>query len=151
MGRMIGVVVCLWALICMCTTAVTTWKGLYAQRFFLGFVKSIIPTGFMCIISSFYTQSEQSLRQSWWFSSTGACTIIGGALNYGFGKIEGGDLKRRQHINLLAGSLTFIFGICCFFVPDSPVSAWFLTSDERLVATERLRYCQTGIRCTRFK
>ncbi|KAF7918856.1 uncharacterized protein EAE98_009634 [Botrytis deweyae] len=151
MGRIIGIVVCLWALICMCTAAVTNWRGLYAQRFFLGFVESIIPTGFMCIISSFYTQSEQSLRQSWWFSSTGAFTIIGGALNYGFGQIDGGDLKRWQYIYLLAGSLTFLFGICCFFVPDSPVSAWFLTTDERMVATERLRYGQTGIRCTKFK
>ncbi|KAB8292923.1 hypothetical protein EYC80_007288 [Monilinia laxa] len=151
MGRIIGSVVCLWALICMCTAAVSNWQGLYAQRFFLGFVESIIPTGFMCIISSFYTQSEQSLRQSWWFSSTGAFTIIGGALNYGFGQIEGGDLRRWQYIYLLAGSLTFIFGIFCFFVPDSPVSAWFLTTDERIVATERLRYGQTGIRCTKFK
>ncbi|KAM0163198.1 hypothetical protein ACHAQE_003479 [Botrytis cinerea] len=151
MGRIIGIVVCLWALICMCTAAVTNWRGLYAQRFFLGFVESIIPTGFMCIISSFYTQSEQSLRQSWWFSSTGAFTIIGGALNYGFGQIDGGALKRWQYIYLLAGSLTFLFGICCFFVPDSPLSAWFLTTDERMVATERLRYGQTGIRCTKFK
>ncbi|APA14406.1 hypothetical protein sscle_12g091760 [Sclerotinia sclerotiorum 1980 UF-70] len=151
MGRILGVIVCLWALICTCTTAVTSWRGLYAQRFFLGFVESIIPTGFMCIISSFYTQSEQSLRQSWWFSSTGAFTIIGGALNYAFGQIEGGNLKRWQYLYLLAGSLTFLFGICSFFVPDSPVSAWFLTTDERMVATERLRYGQTGIRCTKFK
>ncbi len=45
--------------------------------FFLGFVESIIPTGFMCIVSGYYTQAEQSLRQSWWFSSTGLFTIIG--------------------------------------------------------------------------
>ncbi|TVY88697.1 putative transporter [Lachnellula willkommii] len=150
MGRILGAVVCLWALICMLTAAVTSWRGLYAQRFFLGFVESVIPTGFMCIVSSFYTQSEQSLRQSWWFSSTGLFTIIGGALNYGFGQIKGGDLKRWQYIYLLAGALTFMFGLCCFAVPDSPVSAWFLTKEERVVATERLRFGQTGVRCTKF-
>jgi MFS family permease len=95
-GRITGSVVCIWALICMLTAAVTSWRGLYAQRFFLGFVESIIPTGYMCIISSFYTQKEQSLRQSWWFSSTGLFTIIGGALNYAFGQIKGGALKRWQ-------------------------------------------------------
>lgn len=151
MGRILGAVVCLWALICMLTAAVTSWRGLYAQRFFLGFVESVIPTGFMCIVSSFYTQREQSLRQSWWFSSTGLFTIIGGALNYGFGQIKGGDLKRWQYIYLLAGALTFLFGLCCFAVPDSPVSAWFLTQEERVVATERLRFGQTGVRCTKFK
>ncbi|CZR57690.1 related to allantoate transport protein [Phialocephala subalpina] len=151
MGRILGIVVCFWSLICMLTAAVTSWRGLYTQRFFLGFVESIIPTGFMCIVSSFYTQREQALRQSWWFSSTGLFTIIGGALNYGFGQIKGGALKRWQYIYLLAGSITFFFGVACFFVPDSPVSAWFLKKDERVVATERLRYGQTGVRCTKFK
>jgi len=135
----------------MLTAAATNWQGLYAQRFFLGFVESIIPTGFMCIITSFYTQKEQSLRQSWWFSATGLFTIIGGALNYGFGQISGGALKRWQYIYLLSGSLTFLFGLCCFAIPNSPVSAWFLKPEERVVATERLRYGQTGVRCTKFK
>lgn len=151
MGRILGIVVCFWALICMLTAAVTNWQGLYAQRFFLGFVESIIPTGFMCIVSGFYTQQEQSLRQSWWFSSTGLFTIIGGGLNYGFAQITSGSLKRWQYIYILAGALTFLFGLMCFAVPDSPVSAWFLKEEERIVATERLRYGQTGVRCNKFK
>lgn len=151
MGRILGGVVCFWALICMLTAAVTTWQGLYAQRFFLGFVEAVIPTGFMCIISSFYTQKEQAFRQSWWFSATGLFTIVGGGLNYGFGQIQGGALKRWQYIYLLAGALTFLFGLACFAFPDSPVSAWFLTKEERVVAVERLRAGQTGVRCTKFK
>ncbi|KAL7805437.1 major facilitator superfamily domain-containing protein [Trichoderma aethiopicum] len=150
-GRILGAVVVLWATICMLTAAVTSWQGLYVQRFFLGFVESIIPTGFMCIVSSYYTQSEQSLRQSWWFSSTGLFTIVGGALNYGFAQISGGGLKRWQYIYLLAGSLTFLFGLFCFAIPNSPVSAWFLTKEERFAAVERLRHGQTGVRCTKLK
>jgi MFS family permease len=46
MGRILGGVVCFWALICMCTAAVKTWEGLYAQRFFLGFVESVV-----CLLS----------------------------------------------------------------------------------------------------
>ncbi|KAL1598597.1 hypothetical protein SLS60_007737 [Paraconiothyrium brasiliense] len=151
LGRILGGVVILWALICMLTAAVTSWKALYAQRFFLGFVESVIPTGFMCIVSGFYTQEEQALRQSWWFSSTGLFTIIGGALNYGFAQITGGALKRWQYIYLLAGCLTFLFGIFCFFIPNSPVDAWFLTTEERVVAVERLRKGQTGVRCQKIK
>jgi len=95
--------------VAMCTAAVTNHQGLYAQRFFLGFVESVIPTTFMTIISSYYTQQEQAFRQSWWFSSTGLFTIIGGALNYGFAQVSSGDLKRWQYI--------YIFGSCrayCF-------------------------------------
>ncbi|KAL5388310.1 hypothetical protein PMIN06_000705 [Paraphaeosphaeria minitans] len=151
LGRILGGVVVVWALICMLTAAVTTWRGLYAQRFFLGFVESVIPTGFMCIVSGYYTQEEQALRQSWWFSSTGLFTIVGGALNYGFAQITGGALKRWQYIYLLAGCLTFLFGIFCFFIPNSPVEAWFLTTEEKVVAVERLRKGQTGVRCQKIK
>ncbi|KAK3937147.1 major facilitator superfamily domain-containing protein [Diplogelasinospora grovesii] len=147
----LGSVVVLWSLICMLTATVTTHEGLYAQRFVLGFVESIIPTGFMCIISGAYTQQEQSLRQSWWFSSTGLWTIIGGALNYGFAQIQGGGLTRWQYIYLLAGALTFLFGLLCFWMPESPANAWFLTQEERVAAVERLRMGQTGVRCTKFK
>jgi MFS family permease len=150
-GRTLGVLVCLWALVCMLTAAVTSHGGLYAQRFCLGFVESVIPTAFMCIVSGYYTQAEQSLRQSWWFSSTGWWTIIGGALNYGFAQVTGGGLQRWQYIYLLAGSLTFLFGCFCFAIPSSPVSAWFLTPEERFAAVERLRQGQTGVRCTKIK
>ncbi|CAJ2509432.1 Uu.00g144580.m01.CDS01 [Anthostomella pinea] len=150
-GRVLGCVVCLWALVCMLTAAVTSHSGLYAQRFVLGFVESAIPTGFLCIVSGFYTQREQALRQSWWFSATGLCTIIGGALNYGFARIDGGGLRRWQYIYLLAGALTFLFGLFCFAMPSSPVSPRFLTKEERFAAVERLRYGQTGVRCTTFK
>ncbi|TQS33083.1 hypothetical protein Golomagni_06590, partial [Golovinomyces magnicellulatus] len=149
-GRVLGVVVIIWAAICIATAGVSTYRGLYIQRFFLGFVESIIPTAFMTIVSSYYKQSEQSLRQSWWFSSTGLFTIIGGALNYGFAQVNG-DLRRWQYIYLLAGSLTFLFGLFCFCIPNSPVDAWFLSQEERQVAVERLRLSQTGVRCTQFK
>ncbi|KAG8427371.1 hypothetical protein J3459_006766 [Metarhizium acridum] len=151
MGRVLGAIVILWGAICMLTAAVTSWQALCAQRFFLGFVESVIPTGFMCIVSSYYTQPEQSVRQSWWYSSNGSFVLIGGGLNYGFAQIAGGALHPWQYIYLLAGGLTLLFGCFCFAVPSSPVSAWFLTPGERFAAVERLRHGQTGVRCTRFK
>ena len=151
LGRVLGVLVIAWGMIAMLTATVTSWRGLFAQRFFLGFVESVIPTAFMCIVSGYYTQQEQALRQSWWFSSTGGWTVIGGALNYGFAQISGGSLARWQYIYLLAGSLTVIFGLFCFAVPNSAVSAWFLSYEERIVAVERLRKGQTGVRCQKLK
>lgn len=151
LSRVLVPVVLIWGATAMLTAAVTSWRGLYAQRFFLGFVESIIPTAFMGIVSSYYTQQEQALRQSWWFSSTGGWTIIGGALNYGFAQIEGGGLRRWQYIYLLAGSLTILFGAVCLLIPNSAVSAWFLTPEERVVAVERLRNGQTGVRCQVLK
>lgn len=112
----------------------------------LGFTESIVPTSFMIIVSGYYTQSEQSLRQTWWFSGTGWFTIIGSALNYGFAQIDSGSLRPWQYIYLLAGALTFVFGVWCFWLPNSPLDAWFLSPEERIVAVERLRAGQTGVR-----
>ncbi|KAH8708457.1 major facilitator superfamily domain-containing protein [Phaeosphaeriaceae sp. PMI808] len=151
LARILGPLVLLWSLIVMLTATLHSYHALYAQRFALGAVESIIPTAFMCIVSSYYTQSEQALRQSWWFSSTGLFTIIGGALNYGFAQIDSGALKRWQYIYLLAGCLTFLFAIWCFYMPNSPVEARFLTHAERVVAVERLRRGATGVRCQAIK
>lgn len=151
LGRILGPIVIVWGVIAMLTAAVKSWQGLFVQRFFLGFVESIVPTAYMCIVSSYYTQQEQALRQSWWFSSTGGWTIIGGAINYGFAQISGGSLTRWQYIYLLAGAITILFGIVCFAVPNSAVTAWFLTPEERVVAVERLRRGQTGVRCQKLK
>ncbi|KAH7114438.1 major facilitator superfamily domain-containing protein [Dendryphion nanum] len=147
----LGPAVMIWAVICAATAGVSNWKGLLVQRFFLGFTEAIVPTAFMITVSGYYTQSEQALRQTWWFSGTGWFTIIGGALNYGFAQIKGGALAPWQYIYVLAGGLTFLFGLWCFALPNSPLDAWFLTPEERLVATERLRAGQTGVRTQEIK
>ncbi|KAK2051318.1 major facilitator superfamily transporter [Colletotrichum caudatum] len=161
-GRTLGAVVLLWAAACASTAAVAGHRGLYAQRFALGFVESAVPTAFMCVVAGYYTQAEQSLRQSWWFSATGLFTVVGGGLNYAFAQVPRGGggaagpnppslLRPWQAIYILAGCLTFLFGLACFFLPASPVSAWFLTPEERFAAVERLRRGQTGVRCATFK
>ncbi|KAI1120140.1 putative MFS transporter [Nemania abortiva] len=147
----LGPAVMVWALICAATAGVSTWQGLLVQRFFLGFTESIVPTAFMTIVSGYYTQPEQSLRQTFWFSGTGWFTIVGSALNYGFAQITSGALRPWQYIYVLAGALTFLFGIWCFALPNSPLDAWFLTPEERLVAVERLRAGQTGLRNQEIK
>ena len=63
LGRVLGGVMTLWAVTTMLTASVTSWKGLYAQRFFLGFLEAIVPPGFACIVTSYYTQEEQTARQ----------------------------------------------------------------------------------------
>ncbi|KAJ5722774.1 MFS general substrate transporter [Penicillium malachiteum] len=146
----LGPMVMLWAIICASTAAVTTWQGLFVQRFCLGFTESIIPTCFMVTVGGFHTQPEQALRQSWWWSGTGWFTIIGGGISYGFAQIDG-PLKPWQSVYLFAGALTFIFGIWCFLILNSLLNAWFLNPEERVVAAERLRTGQTGLNNSSFK
>lgn len=62
-------------------------------------------------------------------------------LNYGFAQIKGGVLRPWQYHYVLAGYLTFLFGLWCFY----------LNPEERIVAVERLRRGQTGIRNQEIK
>ena len=151
LGRVIGTFVILWGITAMCTSAVHDWRGLYAQRFFLGFAESIIPTSFMVIISGYYTQAEQTWRQCLWYSATGAWTIFGALFNYGFAHITKGALKKWQYLYLMLGSLTILYGIACCFLPNSPAQAWWLNEEEKRVALERLRMGQMGVRCQKIK
>ncbi|KAL9109882.1 MAG: hypothetical protein Q9227_005585 [Pyrenula ochraceoflavens] len=150
-GRLLGGIVIVWSTTCMATAGISTWRGLYVQRFFLGFVESVIPTAATTIISNYYTQREQALRQTAWLWTPSAAIILGGLLNYGFAHIDGGSLRPWQYIYLLAGTLSLVFGLLCFAIPDSPVTAWFLTKEERIVAVERLRRGQTGVTSHKIK
>lgn len=151
LGRTIGLAVIAWGAIAMSTAGVHDYKGLWAQRFFLGFAESIMPTAFMIIVSGYYTQAEQTWRQCIWYSATGGWTILGALINYGFAHITGGDLKKWQYLYLMAGALTVVYGALFLFFPNSPAQAWWFTEEEKRVAVERLRMSQTGVRCQKIK
>jgi MFS family permease len=151
LGNVLGIFIVAWGGIAMLTAAVTSYRGLYAQRFFLGFSESIVPTAFMVIISGYYTQHEQTSRQCAWYSSTGGWTVLGAVINYGFAHIHGGGLHSWQYLYLLAGAVTVCYGILCFFMPNSPITAWWFSSEEKVVAVERLRMGQVGVRCQKVK
>ncbi|EXJ57108.1 hypothetical protein A1O7_07452 [Cladophialophora yegresii CBS 114405] len=151
LGRTIGLAVIVWGAIAMSTAGVTTYRGLWAQRFFLGFAESIMPTAFMVIISGYYTQAEQTWRQCLWYSATGGWTIIGALINFGFAHVSKGDLKNWQYLYLMAGALTVVYGIVFLSFPNSPAQAWWFTEEEKRVAIERLRMGQLGVRCQKIK
>ncbi|KPI44864.1 putative transporter [Cyphellophora attinorum] len=151
LSRTIGACVVIWGLTCMATALVTTHQGLYVQRFFLGFLESMLPTAFMVIVSSFYTQKEQTWRQCLWYSATGGWTVIGAGLNYGFASINSGNLQRWQYLYIMAGALTVLYGLLFFLFPQTPNTAFFLHGQEKTIALERLRRSQMGVRCNTIK
>ncbi|MCJ1422255.1 hypothetical protein MMC29_000135 [Sticta canariensis] len=128
--KALGCMVVFWSVIAMLTAAITSWQGMFIQRFFLGIVESIVPPTFMCIVTGYYTQEEQTLRQSWWYSVTAGFVIIGDALNYGFAQISSECLHRWQCLYLLTGALTALFSAFCFASPGSAASARFLTVEQ---------------------
>ena len=53
---------------------------------------------------------------------------------------------------LWTGLLTVVFGIVCFFyLPNTPLTAWFLKSEDRILAVERIAENQQGIKNKKWK
>jgi hypothetical protein len=60
--RVASAIVTVWGVCLICTVVCVNYQGLYAQRFFLGFLESGISPMFMVIVGSFYKKNEQALR-----------------------------------------------------------------------------------------
>lgn len=60
--RVASIIVTLWGLCLLLTTQCTSYKSLFAQRFFLGFLEAPISPMFMLIVGSWYKKNEQAMR-----------------------------------------------------------------------------------------
>lgn len=136
----------------MCTAACVNYQGLYAQRFFLGFLESGVSPMFMLIVAGFYKKNEQALRMGAWYCATGYVSIFAPLINYGIGNITGGSLNSWQYMYLVAGTITVLWAfVILFYMPPDPIRMKGLTDRERYIAVARMRTNNAGVRNTHFK
>ncbi|KAF1808941.1 MFS general substrate transporter [Eremomyces bilateralis CBS 781.70] len=150
--RVAAGIVILWGACLMSTAGCSTWRHLYVQRFFLGFLESGISPMFMLVVGGWYKKDEQALRMGWWYCCTGYVSIVSPLINYGLGHIKGGSLNSWQYMYLVAGAITILWAFCIyFFMPPDPVRAKGFTDRERYIAVARVRSNNTGVRNTHYK
>jgi MFS family permease len=141
----------LWGGVIVCTVAVNSRYGLLAQRFFLGVTEAGIAPVFSLITAMWYKRREQPLRFAVWFSATGISVLVGSLIVYGIGLIQG-RLPAWRYQFMVIGCFSSVWGVCLWFLlPDSPLTAFFLSRDMRVVAVERMRQEQIGIENKRVK
>ncbi|KAK0908338.1 hypothetical protein LTS16_014886 [Friedmanniomyces endolithicus] len=146
LGKFCATMVLCWGITLCGMSAAHDFGGLMAARFVLGsFEASVAPT-FIAFVQMWYRRGEQTNRNAAWYSMLGVVNILGSLLTYGLGHIQSKVLHSYQIIFLFCGCLTVAFSALVFvFLPDSPMQARFLTSDDKLIAIERLRMNQQGI------
>ncbi|EST08784.1 Major facilitator superfamily [Kalmanozyma brasiliensis GHG001] len=152
----LGCAIVLWGIIVILTPAIGSWRGLIAQRFFLGAIESAVSPGFVMITRSWYKRSEQPLRLGIWYSATGLFSIFSGLVNYGLGRAgsrSGAKLAAWKYMFLFAGAFTILFGVVMLaLLPSSPVGDALLkipgynrfSPEEKSLASGRLRSNITG-------
>ncbi|KAH8884206.1 putative MFS allantoate transporter [Thozetella sp. PMI_491] len=148
-GRTLSVAMALWATILMLTSTCTNASGLLAARFFLGFVESAIAPAMSIVVSMWYKRTEQPLRQAAWFMGNVMGGLFGSLLGYGIGHLAWSPWKA---LFLIFGGATLLWSVVCFFfIPDSPLTAWFLSPEDRYKAIQRVQSNMTGFKSHEWK
>ncbi|KAJ7124188.1 MFS general substrate transporter [Mycena epipterygia] len=151
-GKWMSINIFIWAVALCSHAACKNFRGLFAARLVLGMCEGSITAGFMLVSSMFYTRTEQTLRVGYWFLMNGTAQIITSFISFGTLHIKTGGFEPWQWLMIITGILTLITSTCFwFFFPDSPITAWFLTPQERVVAVLRLKESQTGVENKHFK
>ncbi|KAE8198899.1 hypothetical protein CF336_g1459 [Tilletia laevis] len=120
----LGGAIMLWGFIAILTPVVADYRGLIAQRFFLGAVESAVSPGFILVTRMWYVKDETPVRLGIWYSSTGLFSIFSGLVNYGIGKAAskpGSSIAPWKAMYIFAGGITILFGVVVLFImPPSP-------------------------------
>lgn len=148
----LGFMVILWGVIVMLTCIVTDWRGLYAQRIFLGFIEASVSPGFVAITRMWYTKAEQPLRLGIWWSAVGLFSIVSGLINNALGRANT-SLADWKLMFLVPGAFTIFFGILLLcFLPPSPLRSPLIpipgfnkfSQEQRRVIDAKVRCNMTG-------
>ncbi|KAF9883321.1 hypothetical protein FE257_003739 [Aspergillus nanangensis] len=145
-------IVAVWGVCMTLTATVSSYRALYAQRFFLGMTEAGVSPIFMLLVGSWYTKSEQAYRMGIWYSCTGFISMFSPLINYGLGHITGGGLRPWQYMYLFAGGVTILWSVpLALYLPSDPVSAPGFGERERYIALARLRQNNAGVRDPVFR
>jgi ACS family allantoate permease-like MFS transporter len=148
--------VIIWGGLLAVLAACKNYAGLLAVRFFQGVTEAAIVPAWVVFTSQWYRKEDQAFRVGIWFSMCGFAQMFGGYVAYGVAIHVGKDPHAKLHgwqiIFLILGLFTVVIGIIFYFVlPDSPLTARFLTRDEKALHAEHLRGNEQGIGTKVFK
>ncbi|KAI7907698.1 major facilitator superfamily domain-containing protein [Cokeromyces recurvatus] len=152
-GKYIGVIVCLWGTVLLCTAFGTNFSQIAALRFLLGFFEAGIYPSLTLLVSTFYRRSEQVARLGAFWIFNGFALFAGGLIAYGIGHMKNiGGLKEWQWIMIILGGTTILIGVISFFfLIDSPKArALKLNAEQEILIEERTRDNAT-VRTTEIK
>lgn len=139
-GKYFGGMVFLWGIVTTTMSATNSFATLATCRFFLGMFETCLSPILTILVGQYWTRKEQALRASIWWAGGAVGFFIADGITYGVtADTFGGNLHTWQVIFLIFGPLTMGWGVLLFFfLPTSPMTAWFLTERERKVAVMRV-------------
>lgn len=138
-GRLMAVTTFIWSILIFLTCTVYNYQGVYAARFFLGFVESIAVPVLNQTMAQFLTKKEKAATAPLFYSTCLGVTIPVGFIAYGilFAK---SSVPIWKLFYIIIGGITFLWAIVVFFIyPNNPTDAVFLSKEERVWVIRRVQ------------
>lgn len=137
----IGGAMIIWGMISTCSGVTTSFGGMVATRFMLGFVEAAFLPGALLILSKWYTRKELTLRNAILFggnliSNAFASLVAAGVLSNMEGTL--GHAAWRWMFFIEGAATMFFACLCPLILPDLPTNTRGFTEEELEVAQLRL-------------
>ncbi|EMC96428.1 hypothetical protein BAUCODRAFT_53060, partial [Baudoinia panamericana UAMH 10762] len=144
LAKYLGANIIIWGGVVMLHAVCHDFSGFYALRFFLGTLEASVTPALILIVSMWYKQDERATRIGWFYAGNLSTSIVGGAVAYGVTFYKGA-IAPWKLLYLILGALAVFNGIIVvIWLPDSPMTARFLSKEEKIAALERVRLDQAG-------
>lgn len=154
-AKVTAVFIVVWGIVLATTGASQNYAGFMAARTLLGCLESAITPSFMLITAQWYKREEHFFRTSLWSMCNGFGMMIGIGIAHGLAsRQENGSLPIEgwRLLYIIIGVVTIVAGIIFgLHMPDTPMKAWFLSEDERLMVVARIRDNKQGFGNPHFK
>lgn len=136
-----GSAMVLWAIVSTLTGISKNFTGLLLTRFFLGVTEAPFYPGALYLLSIFYTRKEVATRIAVLYTGNILATAFAGLLAILLFKMDGiAGLEGWRWLFIIQGIATFVVAIIgTYFLPDDPSVTRWLTPEERILASERIR------------
>ncbi|KAK5717040.1 hypothetical protein LTR15_008928 [Elasticomyces elasticus] len=141
-----------WGSILLLHIPCNSYESFAVVRVLLGITEACIVPAFLLLMSMFFTYDEQSVLMPCMWAIGNSSPITSGLLSYGVLWIDTGSFAPWRWFYVITGLLTIIFATAVWFLlPDSPLTAHFLSPVERAHAVVRIKSNHSGIEQKHFK
>ncbi|CCK69120.1 Yct1p KNAG_0B06960 [Huiozyma naganishii CBS 8797] len=138
--RKVMVLMCVsWTVIIFLHCTAYNYQGIYALRFFLGFVESIAVPTLNITMTQFLTPEEKNAYAPIFYTSCIGCGVFVSLIAYGI-------LHAHTVVHIwklfiiIIGGMTFLMTIVVFLVyPSNPTDAKFLSAEEKVWVIRRVQ------------
>ena len=140
-GKVVAVMTSLWCIIIFLHCTAFNHQGVYALRFFLGFVESIGIPALNTTMGQFLTAEEKAATAPIFYSTCLGVTIPVGFIAYGVLHITSTSVPTWKIFCIIIGAISLLVTILVVLIyPNNPTDAKFLTKEEKVWVIRRVQH-----------